>query len=175
MDYSAVEVNCDNHLFLDRVVFLVTVVGIGIVAITAIVAVVAITIAAIAIATIAIAAIAAIAAVAIVVAVFTLRHIDTIEHDAGVEELAVVGQGIEEADIALRSIVGTADIAVDIGIAGYLEGIGNKTDRSGIEDDIVVISTEDIHDLTEIVAGQQLGGVGRSRSGKKEVEVVVDT
>ena len=179
LDYSAVEVNCDNHLFLDRVVFLVTVVGIGIVAITAIVAVVAITIAAIAIATIAIAtiaiaAIAAIAAVAIVVAVFTLRHIDTIEHDAGVEELAVVGQGIEEADIALRSIVGTADIAVDIGIAGYLEGIGNKTDRSGIEDDIVVISTEDIHDLTEIVAGQQLGGVGRSRTGKEKVEVVVD-
>ena len=157
-------------LFFDGVVVLVAIMGLGILAVVAVIAVVAI-----AIATVAIAAIATVATVAIVVAVFTLRHIDTIEHDAGVEELAVVGQGVEEADIALRSIVGTADIAVDIGIAGYLEGIGNKTDRSGIEDDIVVISTEDIHDLTEIVAGQQLGGVGRSRTGKEKVEVVVDT
>ena len=56
-----------------------------------------------------------------------------------------------------------------------LEGVGDETDRGGVEDDIVVLLTEEGDDLAEVITGQELGGVGRYRTGQEQVEVIVDT
>ena len=75
----------------------------------------------------------------------------------------------------LRRVVGTADEDGEVGMLTNLEGIGDEADRGGVEDDIVVLLAEEGDNLTEIITGQELGGVGRYRTGKEQVEVVVDT
>ena len=60
-------------------------------------------------------------------------------------------------------------------MGGNLEGISDETDRSRIEDDVVVVLLQQVDHLTEVVAGQQLRGVGRYGTGQQQVEVVVGT
>ena len=148
--------------------------GLGVLAVVAVIAVVAIAVFAVAVAAIAIAAVFAVAAVAVVIAVLALRHVDTVEDDAGVGHLLLLGQGVEEAEGGLRGVVGTADVDGEVGLLAYLDGIGDQTDGGGVEDDIVVVGTEHLDNLLEVVTGQELGGVGGYGTRQEEVEVVVD-
>ena len=103
---------------IGSIIILISVMGRCVVAVTAVVAVVAV-------AVLAIAAIFAVTAIAVIIAVLPLRHVHSVEYDAGVGELAVLYQRVEQADAGLRRIVGTADKAADICKTGYLQGVGS--------------------------------------------------
>ena len=170
----SVKVYRDNHsLFLNTVVVFVTVVRLGVLAVAAIVAIIAV-IAVVAIAAIAVAAVLAVTAVAVVVAVLALRHVDTVEHDAGVRQLLLLRQRVEHADGGLRRVVGTGDIDREVGGTANLQGVGDEADRGRIEDDVVVALLQDIHRTHEVLAGQQLSGVRRHRTCQQQVEVLID-
>ena len=171
----SVKVYRDNHsLFLNTFIVLIAVVRLGVLAVAAIVAVVAI-IAVVAIAAIAVTAVLAVAAVAIIIAVLALRHVDTVEHDAGVGQLLLLRQRIEHAQGGFRRVVGTGDIDRQVGGTANLKRIGDEADRGGVEDDVVVTLLQDIHRAHEVVAGQQLRRVRRHWTGQEQVEVVVET
>ena len=127
--------------------------GLGILAVVAVIAVVAITVTTIAIAAVTVATIFAVAAIAVVVAVLAARHVDTVEDDTGIGHLAFLGEGVEQAEGGLRRVVGTADEDGEVGMLANLEGIGDQADRGGVEDDIVVLLTEEGDDLAEVITG----------------------
>ena len=55
-----------------------------------------------------------------------------------------------------------------------LERIRHQSDRSRIEDHIVIGLTQDIHHIGKVLTRQQLRGVGGHRTSQEQVEVVVD-
>ena len=55
-----------------------------------------------------------------------------------------------------------------------LKRVGDKTDGGGIEDDVVVVFTEQLYYLSEILTGQEFRGVRRHGTCQQQVEVVVD-
>ena len=87
--------------------------------------------------------VATIKAVAIVVAVLALRHVDAIKHHAGLGQLLFGCQRVYNLNIGFVRIVGTAHIAAYVGVAGYLQRVGNKAHRGGIDNDIAVFLTQD--------------------------------
>ena len=94
--------------------------ALGIVTVVAIVAIITIrTIAVTSIASIAvsisIASVLAVLTIAIVVAVLLLRHVDTIEDDAGIGQLAFAAEAVDNTHVGLRCVVGTTYIAASVG------------------------------------------------------------
>ena len=146
-------------------------------AVTAIVAIAiaAVTVTAIAVTPVAIAAVLAIAAVAVVIAVLAARHVNTIEHHAGVGKFVILSQSVDETEGRPWGIVSTADDYRHIGMTGNLQGVGHQSYRSSIEDYVVIVLAQQGDDLPKRLTGKHFGGVGRNRACQQQMEVLIDT
>ena len=85
-----------------------------------------------------IATILAIVSVAIIVSILFLRHVDTIKRNAHILELAACSQTVDEFKALFCCIVFAADVDSKIRDTANLQCIGNKTNRSCIDDDIII-------------------------------------
>ena len=122
---------------------LIAIVAVSIVTIIAIVSILSI---ACTVACSTISTILAITAIAIVIAIFSLRHINTIENNSHVRELLLVCKCINQVEALLWSIVCTTHIDRGICNARNLKSICNKTDWSGINHDIIISLLQEIND-----------------------------
>ena len=86
------------YLFFDGVIVFVAVVGFGVLAVGAVVAIVAVAVLAIAVTTVAVTTVTAITTVTIVVAILALGHVDTVDDHAGVGQLLLLGEGVQQAE-----------------------------------------------------------------------------
>ena len=123
---------------------------------------------------VAIAAVVSVLAVAIVVAILFLRHVDTVQDDAGVGNLSFVSQRVQHPDVRLRCVVGTYHIAADVGILDDLQRVGDEADGCGVENHVVVFLFQDVDDVAQILSGQQFCRVGWDRTCQHEVQVGID-
>ena len=107
----------------------------------------------------AVTAVFTVGAITIVITILTLRHVDTVEHDAGIGQLALLREVVEQCEAGLRCVVGTANEHADIGMGGNLQGVGDKSDGGRIKDNVIVILLQQFDNLAEGVACQELGGM----------------
>ena len=155
-------------------VVLVAVVAVGVIAVGGIVAIRAVrTILAVS-AIAAVASVVAILAVAVIVAILLLRHVDAVDDDAHLRQLALVAQAVDHVEALLRRVVGAANVDGGVGDAANLQRIGHQTHRGGVDDDVVVVLAQLHEDLVEALACHELSGVRWDDAGHEHIEVVVD-
>lgn len=118
--------------------------------------------------------IAILLSIAIAVAVFSLTHVNAINHSSQFRELVVVLQHVDVFITGFRSHIGTAHVHTHIGYTADNGGIGHHPDGGGIEDDVIVAGFQLVNSIVQYIAGYQFGGVGRYRATGQDVEVRAD-
>src|SRR5574344_933095 len=145
----------------------------------AVVTIVTISISAISVRTIvcitSIASIFAILAITVVVAIFLLRHINTIKYDTWVRYLVLRSQTVDHTKAFFWSIVCAADVNGSIGTTTYLERICYQTYRSCIKDDEVVYFFKEVDCSVQRFACKKFCRVWRNRSCHQQIKVGIDS
>lgn len=95
----------------------------------------------------------AILAVAIVGAGFALVHVDTVKQYAGVRQLAVLFQLVDELELTLAGVAGTTDVHTQISHTGDELGIGYHTNRSSVQNDVVKVLLHPLNGLFQGLTG----------------------
>ena len=117
----------------------------------------------------------AVTTVAVIVAVFTLRHVDTIEDDTGIREFAFGREVVQDVQRGLRRIVGATDKDGYISLFANLDSIGYETDRGRVEDDIVIKLSEDGHRFAKAITRQEFRRIRRDRTSQEQVQIRIQT
>ena len=106
-------------------------------------------------------AVATVATISVAIAISGIAVVDVVNYDGDIAYLVVVN-GFKRLfeDVFYGVVLADND---DIGVGPFREkeGIGNRADRRGVDDDDVVFLFKLLHHLFAIVTDNQLGRVGR--------------
>ena len=93
-----------------------------------------------------VASVLAVASVTVIVAVLLLGHIDSVQHHCHVRQLLLVGQCVDQLEVRLWRIVGTAHIDGGVDHTGNLKRVGYQSDWSRINHDVIVLVLQGFDD-----------------------------
>ena len=127
-------------------VVLVAIVAVAVVSVIAVASVISVLPISIAAQATPVASVLAVASVTVIVAVLLLGHIDSVQHHCHVRQLLLVGQCVDQLEVRLWRIVGTAHIDGGVGHTGNLKRVGYQSDWSRINHDVIVLILQGFDD-----------------------------
>lgn len=122
-------------------------------------------------AAVAVLAVVAVFAVAVVIAVLALVHVDAVYQHAGVGQLLLAAQLVEQLKVVLARIVGTAHIDTEVGHTSHQQRVGHGAHGSRVQNDVVEMLLQQPDGFLQRAAPHKFGRIRRNGSARQHVQI----